>query len=100
MSVIKGGSKTPHAHPEAIPSDTNLVNEGKVLEVLDSQAYTFIKVSGKKEPVWLAAYKMDITKGATVKYSSGIAMPNFHSKSLDRTFEMIVFVDSVEQVKK
>ncbi|MDD2701654.1 MAG: hypothetical protein PHH36_10485 [Sideroxydans sp.] len=100
MSVIKGDGATPHRHPEAIPSDTNLVNSGKVLEVLDSPSYTFIQVSGKKESVWLAAYKIDIAKGATVRYSSGMAMPNFYSKSLDRTFDMIVFVDSLEQVKK
>lgn len=100
LSSVKKEGDLPSGHPQAIPSDTNLVNSGKVLEVLDSPTYSFIRVSTKKEPLWLAAYKANVVKGDTVSYSSGIGMPNFHSKSLNRTFDMIVFVDTLEKVKK
>ena len=109
MSVSADGVVSPHGvassampadHSKAIPSDTKLVNSGKVLEVIESPAYTFLNVSSEKGPVWLAAYKTEIAKGDAVKYSNGIAMPKFHSKSLDRTFDMIVFVDTLERVKK
>ncbi|MBU0620974.1 MAG: hypothetical protein KJ795_03910 [Gammaproteobacteria bacterium] len=98
-SMSTGNAAMPPGHPEPIPSDTNLVNRGKVLEVIDSPMYTYVRVSTPKGSTWLAAYKTEIAKGATVKYSGGIAMPNFHSKSINRTFDMIVFVDSLEQVK-
>jgi hypothetical protein len=96
----KADSGLPPGHPGSIPADTSLMNSGKVLEVLDSDMYTYVQVTTDKDPLWLAAYKTDITKGATVKYSGGIAMTKFFSKALNRTFELIVFVDSLEQVKK
>ncbi len=86
-------------HSRAIPSDTQLVNSGKVLEVLDTDMYTYLQVTTEKGPLWIAAYKTAVTKGATVRYANGIAMSNFHSNALDRSFDVIVFVDSLEQVK-
>jgi hypothetical protein len=98
--AVKTDTAMPSGHPAAIPADTSLVNSGKVLEVVDSPTYSYLQVTSDKGPLWLAAYKMDIAKGATVKYSSGIAMPKFYSKSLDRTFDEIVFVDTLELVRK
>lgn len=87
-------------HPDSLPADTRLINSGKVLEVLDSDMYTYVQVTGKNGPLWLAGYKTEISKGATVRYSGGIGMPNFFSKALNRTFDLIVFVDSLVLVKK
>lgn len=84
-----------HVPIAASPADIQLTRKGKVLEVIDSPIYTYLQVSGDKDPVWLAAYKIDVSKGAVVRYSDGVAMSNFHSKSLNRTFDTIVFVDRV-----
>lgn len=96
-------SNTPDAlqfgHSKAIPIDTQMVNNGKVLEVLDTDMYTYLQVTTEKGPLWIAAYKTNIAKGTTVKFSNGVAMSNFYSNALDRSFDVIVFVDSVEQVK-
>ena len=75
-------------------------NSGKVLEVIQSPDYTYLRVTGDKEPLWLASLKIDVVKGATVKYSSGMVMSKFYSKSLDRTFDTIIFVDSIAPEKK
>ena len=103
--TAKPTAASPHAampagHMPIIPSSTQLTRKGTVLEVIDSPMYTYLKVTGDKNPIWLAAYKNDIAKGAIVNYSDGVAMNNFHSKSLNRTFDVIVFVDSVVQEKK
>lgn len=96
--TMTGGG--PAAHAMGAPADTNMVNSGKVLEVLNTDQYSYVKVQTKGGSVWLAGYKGDYTKGATVKYSNGLTMKNFHSKAVDRTFDAIIFVDSMEQVKK
>lgn len=57
--------------------------------------YTYLQVTGDKGPLWLAVFKADIKKGDAVKYSSSVEMSKFHSKSLDRTFDTIIFVDSL-----
>jgi hypothetical protein len=90
----------PLGHSKAIPVDTQLVNSGKVLEVLDTDMYTYLQVTTEKGPLWIAAYKTAVTKGTTVRYANGIAMSNFHSNALDRSFDVIVFVDSLDQVKQ
>jgi hypothetical protein len=84
-------------HAAANPSGAKVTSSGKVLEVIDSPMYTYLKVTGDKGPLWLAAYKTDITKGSTVKYS-GVPMQNFFSKSLNRTFDLIIFVEGLELV--
>ena len=97
--TTRTGASMPSGHPAGIPADTRLINSGKVLEVLDTDMYTYVQVTSDESPLWLAAYKTAVAKGATVKYSGGIAMPKFHSKPLNRTFDLIVFVDTLEQVK-
>lgn len=97
--LTKSGAAMPPGHSKDIPADTQLVNSGKVLEVLDTDMYTYLQVTTEKGPLWIAAYKTNVTKGATVKYSNGVAMSRFHSKALNRTFEVIVFVDSLALVK-
>ncbi|OFZ65971.1 MAG: hypothetical protein A2V79_03430 [Betaproteobacteria bacterium RBG_16_56_24] len=75
-------------------------NQGKVLETMDASIYTYIQVSTDKAPVWLAVSKIKVAKGDTIRYPSGAPMTNFHSKSLNRTFETIIFLDKIEVVKK
>ena len=96
---IKPGAGMPPGHSKDIPADTQLVNNGKVLEVLDTDMYTYLQVTTEKGPLWIAAYMTNVTKGSTVKYSNGVAMSRFYSKALNRTFDVIVFVDSLELVK-
>lgn len=98
MSTLTG-ARIPPGHSREIPADTQLVNNGTVLEVIETDTYTYLQVTTEKGPLWLAAYKMQLAKGATVKYSNGVAMSRFHSKSLNRTFDVIVFVDTIEQVE-
>jgi hypothetical protein len=77
-----------------------LANTGTVLEVINSEMYTYLQVSSEAGAVWLAAYKNDIAKGDTVRYSKGVVMRNFQSKSIKHTFDTIIFVDSVIAVNK
>lgn len=93
------GTGMPPGHSREIPADTQLVNKGTVLEVIDTDTYTYLQVTTEKGPLWLAVYKTKVAKGATVKYSNGVAMSGFYSKSLNRNFDVIVFVDTIEQMK-
>jgi hypothetical protein len=75
-------------------------NKGKVLEVMDASIYTYMQVSSDKGPVWLAASKTTVAKGDTISYPDGNVMTNFTSKSLNRTFDKIIFLDKVKVEKK
>lgn len=77
-------------------------NSGKVLSTIDTDMYTYIEASGKtdKDPsVWLAITKMKVEKGDAIRYGEGAVMPNYHSKTLNRTFATVIFLEKVIVVK-
>lgn len=90
----------PSADTTKTTSANQYPNSGKVLDVIDTAMYTYLQVTSDKSPVWIAASKVNVTKGATINYSNGVVMSNFHSKSLNRTFDSIIFVDKVVVAKK
>jgi len=75
-------------------------NTGKVLQVMDASIYTYMQVTSDNGPVWIAASKTSVPKGATISYPNGAVMANFHSKSMNRTFDRIIFLDKIEVLKK
>ena len=78
-------------------------NSGKVLSTIETDMYTYIEVTGKSDKddsIWLAVSKVKVAKGDAVRYGSGSVMTNFHSKSLNRTFPAITFIDKVQVVKE
>lgn len=62
---------------------------GTVAETMESGGYTYIKFDDGK---WIAANAFPVAVGDKVQYAGGMEMNNFHSNTLDRTFESILFV--------
>jgi hypothetical protein len=86
--------------PQSNVFAAEFANKGKVLETMDASIYTYMQVSSDKGPVWIAASKTKVAKGETISYPDGAVMTNFNSKSLNRTFDKIIFVDKISIVKK
>ncbi len=78
------------AVPAAAPGKT-----GKVVETMDAAGYTYVNVDTGSEQLWAAAPQFAVKVGDEVVVPEGMPMPNYHSKTLDRTFEMVYFVPSV-----
>ncbi len=85
--------------PQSNAFAAEFANKGKVLETMDASIYTYMQVTSDKGPVWIAASKTTVPKGATISYPNGAVMTNFTSKSLNRTFDKIIFVDKVSVIK-
>jgi hypothetical protein len=64
---------------------------GKVLEVLSSGGYTYMKVQEGKTDYWIAMTERNAKVGQNVKFSEQGWMKNFKSKTLNRTFDNILF---------
>jgi hypothetical protein len=86
--------------PQSNVFAAEFANKGKVLETMDASIYTYMQVTSDKGPVWIAASKTKVAKGETISYPDGAVMTNFNSKSLNRTFDKIIFVDKITVVKK
>lgn len=78
---------------------SQLPNEGKVIEFIQAEAYTYIEVENNKgERVWIAGQKIDdLKRGDRVGYSKGVNMSNWFSKELNRGFAMVIFVGQVRK---
>ncbi len=69
-----------------------LNRSGKVLSSIDAGMYTYIELSEDGKNVWIAAPTIKVKEGDTIRFSDGAIMSNYYSKSLDRTFESVIFV--------
>lgn len=65
----------------------------KILETKDAGAYTYIKVSENEEEYWAAISASPIKVGSTITIKEQVWMKNFKSKTLNRTFDKILFAD-------
>jgi len=71
-----------------------LPREGEVFEVIQAGSYTYIQVRENGQPLWIAAPRMEVEAGDRLGFSRGLTMQGFHSRTLDRTFDVILFVES------
>ena len=69
---------------------------GKVVETMNAGGYTYVLVDDGAKKTWAAAPQFAVAVGNTVVVPDGIAMTDFHSKTLDRTFDVVYFVDSID----
>lgn len=86
---------TPPGHPAAAAVEAELPNKGKVISAIDASQYTYIEVAQDKKVLWLAAPAITVKKNNIIRFEDGAEMTNFHSKSLNRTFPSIRFVNHV-----
>jgi hypothetical protein len=89
---------TAEATPAQAPAQASNPNiwKGKVLETMNSGGYSYVHLDTGSEKIWAAGPETEISVGQTITMDKGMAMPQFHSKTLDRTFEVIYFVGSIQ----
>jgi hypothetical protein len=64
---------------------------GKVLETMNAATYTYVRVDTGKATNWAAAQQFSVKVGDTVTIKDGMPMPNYHSKTLNRDFDLVYF---------
>lgn len=85
--VEASGSTTNAAHH-------NGVFTGELVETFNSGGYTYVHLKTDKGSIWAAGPSTIMSKSDKVSFIGKVAMIDFYSKSLDRKFENIYFVDS------
>ncbi len=68
---------------------------GVVLETINAKSYTYMRLKGEKGEFWAASNSVNLKKGERVILDKIYPMDNFHSKTLDRTFKRILFVQNI-----
>jgi hypothetical protein len=70
------------------------VHKVEVEEVIQTNNYTYLRVSEDGTENWLAITRREVKEGGEYYYEPGMEMSNFVSKELKRTFPSIWFVDN------
>lgn len=74
------------------PPDRALTTvSGTVLETMDASDYTYMRLKTTSGEMWAAVNKTKIARGDAVTVTNAMAMDGFQSKTLNRTFDKIVF---------
>jgi hypothetical protein len=81
----------PNAQAAAATNMDGQSIKGKVLETMDSGGYTYLNMEIPDGTVWVAIPQSKVEKGQEVVCNPGMTMKDFPSKTLNRTFETIVF---------
>jgi hypothetical protein len=64
---------------------------GKVVETMNSGGYTYVNIEKDGKKTWVAVTQTKVELGQDISFLPGKTMKNFKSKTLDRTFDTIVF---------
>ena len=72
---------------------------GTVTEAMDAGGYTYVKLEHGGEHVWAAAPQVEVKTGDEVAVTRAMKMDNFHSDTLDRTFDAVYFVGGLDKVE-
>ncbi|MBS2040080.1 nucleotide-binding protein [bacterium] len=84
-------TQAPASSPEpTAPAHAQNV-EGKVAERIDVESYTYLRLSTGHGETWAAVPSTPVKVGATVQIANPMPIENFRSKSLNRTFDRILF---------
>lgn len=103
-----GHAAPPPGHPSVdqaqrmihVPNEADLVHQGRVLQAISSNDYTYIEVTtdDKGGTRWLAAPNMELPADSQIRYGDGAVMKNFYSRKHSRTFAEVWFVDEVKRL--
>ena len=75
----------------AAPEAALVTVSGTVLETMDAAEYTYMRLKTTSGETWTAINKTKIAKGASVTVTNAMVMDGFQSKTLNRTFDHILF---------
>lgn len=74
---------------------SNNVHTVKVLEVLPTSKYVYLRVDEEGEEFWIATSKKEVKVGETYFYKNGILKTNFESKEHNRIFDKVYLVANI-----
>ncbi|AQS38959.1 hypothetical protein Sps_03843 [Shewanella psychrophila] len=74
-----------------------IVHEGTVLDTMNGGGYTYVQIKESDKTFWAAGPQIEVNKGDKVVVQEQMWMNDFTSKSLDRTFEELLFVGRIDK---
>ncbi|MCC6915802.1 NrfJ [Nitrosomonas sp.] len=85
------------AYAEEAPKvETMPADEGIVVSSIDAAGYTYMELANGDKKIWIAAPTTKVSNGEHIRFVENMRMHNFTSKTLNRTFNELIFVTSTQ----
>jgi hypothetical protein len=85
-------------HPEPASTVPDGMLRVTVAETMNAAGYTYLLIESEGNRVWAAAPETAVELGDVVQTDLGMAMHDFTSKTLNRSFDVVYFVGTVENL--
>lgn len=92
---VAAATQADDARTSASPVPPGTVFTGTIAEAINASGYTYARLQGGPEDVWIAATTFDAKVGEPVTVSLDLAMRDFDSRTLNRHFALVYFVTEV-----
>ena len=90
----------PHAGMKAQEIPAGVGKKGKISQTMNAGGYTYVEAADDKgQKLWLALPEIKVKVGDSIEYPETPPMQNFQSKTLNKTFDKIMFVPGIRIVK-
>ncbi|HXE96617.1 MAG TPA: hypothetical protein VN642_09445 [Dongiaceae bacterium] len=90
----------PHAGMKSQEIPAGAGKKATVTQTMNSGGYTYVEAADEKGvKVWMALPETKVAKGDKIEYPEAPPMVNFQSKTLNRTFEKILFIPGIRITK-
>ncbi len=94
LAAAQNSALPPNAAPNPAGDVTSF--SGKVLETTNTAGYTYVCVESGGKKLWAASTQFAVNVGDDVSVASAMPMSNYHSKTLNRDFELIYFTGRID----
>lgn len=71
---------------------------GTVAETMNTGGYTYVFLENEQEKIWIAGPETAVQVGDIVQATEGMPMSNFTSNTLNRTFDVVYFSGSLQNL--
>lgn len=93
LLLVVGLSQAVSSHAETAPATSLL--EGTVVEVMNSDGYTYVGINSNGQIKWATTRGAPVEIGDQVEIASGSVITEFESAALGRTFDEIIFTNTI-----
>ncbi|MGB3209736.1 MAG: DNA-binding protein [Desulforhopalus sp.] len=87
------------AMPKASAPANAPTGSGTIVETMNASGYTYMLIENGDINTWVAIPATTVEKGAKISYYEGMVMNNFTSKTLNRTFDSVIFSSGLADQK-
>lgn len=74
-----------------------IVHEGTVVDTMNGGGYTYVQIKEADNTFWAAGPQIEVSKGDKVAVVEQMWMNEFTSKTLNRTFDKLLFVGQIDK---